>query len=224
MALISLNDISKVYKKGEENINALSGVSLDVNRGDFISIMGPSGSGKSTLLYLIGLMDRASSGAYSLNGVDVGGMDDDQMSRVRNKSFGFIFQSFNLFPQLTTVENIEVPMMYAGVPPHARRKKAEALAAKVGLSHRIRHRPTELSGGEMQRAAVARALANDPDVLLADEPTGNLDTATSAQIMGILGEFNVKGVALVVITHNDEIGRTASRQIKLRDGRVALCQ
>ncbi len=220
MAILSLQNVSKTYVKGQESIHALSDIDLEIERGESIAVMGPSGSGKSTLLYLVGLMDRPSSGRYCVDGTDTSGMDDNEMSRARNRWFGFVFQSFNLFPQLSAQENIEVPMVYAGIGRQARRKKAEELAELVGLGHRMRHKPSELSGGEMQRTAIARALSNNPQVILADEPTGNLDTATSAQIMQVLTQLNAKGVTLIVITHNVEIGNRTNRKIQLRDGKV----
>ncbi|MDQ7780168.1 MAG: ABC transporter ATP-binding protein [Planctomycetota bacterium] len=220
MGLLSLQNVSKTYEKGLEKVHALSGLTLEIEKGDNISVMGPSGSGKSTLLYVVGLMDRPTAGRYMVAGTDISTMDDDQMSRARNKWFGFVFQSFNLFPQLSVVENIEVPMVYAGIPRPARRRRADELASLVGLSARLKHKPSELSGGEMQRTAIARALSNRPEVLLADEPTGNLDTTTAAQIVDVLKQLNDGGVTLIIITHNAEIGEAARRRIRLRDGKM----
>jgi putative ABC transport system ATP-binding protein len=194
---------------------------MEVQKGEFVAVMGPSGSGKSTLLYMIGLMEKPTSGLYLLNNQDISRLDDDQMSKMRNKWFGFVFQSFNLFPQLNVLENIEVPMVYAGVPFSKRRKRAREVAEMVGLSHRLKHLPGELSGGELQRTAIARALSNNPDVLLADEPTGNLDMNSAKQIVNILCELNKKGVTVILVTHNVEVGRAAERRIELKDGRIA---
>lgn len=221
MSLVTLQNISKVYQKGSEKIYALNEVSMEVQKGEFVAVMGPSGSGKSTLLYMIGLMEKPTSGLYLLNNQDISRLDDDQMSKMRNKWFGFVFQSFNLFPQLNVLENIEVPMVYAGVPFSKRRKRAREVAEMVGLSHRLKHLPGELSGGELQRTAIARALSNNPDVLLADEPTGNLDMNSAKQIVNILCELNKKGVTVILVTHNVEVGRAAERRIELKDGRIA---
>jgi putative ABC transport system ATP-binding protein len=180
--------------------------------------MGPSGSGKSTLLHLLGLLDTPTEGSYTLDGREVGGLDDDHRSRIRNQSIGFIFQAFNLFPQIDVLGNVEVPMLYSGVSAADRRRRAEALVEEVGLGHRKRHRPSELSGGEMQRVAIARALTNDPVLILADEPTGNLDTATAQVVASMLEGLHRKGRTIIMVTHNPELGRRTSRVIRLRDG------
>lgn len=221
MSFISLQRVSKVYNQGSEQIHALVELTLEIEKGASVSIMGPSGSGKSTLLYIIGLMEKQTSGIYLYDEMDVSRLSDDEMSRLRNKSFGFIFQTFNLFPQLTVIENIEVPMIYGGIERALRREKAAELAALVGLSHRIKHRPTELSGGEIQRTCIARALSNNPAVLLADEPTGNLDRTTGYQIMETLCRLTEeRGLTLIVVTHDPEVGRMTRTRIQLRDGRM----
>jgi putative ABC transport system ATP-binding protein len=219
--VIVLERVSKIYAKGPQEIRALDAVDLKIEDGEFLSIMGPSGSGKSTLLNMLGLLDRPSSGVYLQSGVDVMSLDDDGLSRLRNRMIGFVFQSFHLFPELTALENIEVPMMYAGVRARERKKRAEQKAEHVGLKDRLGHRPSELSGGEMQRVAIARALVNEPRLLLGDEPTGNLDGATSAGIVDLLVALNRQGTTLVVVTHNPEVGARASRQVRIRDGRLA---
>ena len=217
-AIVRLDRLTRTYHKGEESISALREVSLQIDRGEYVAIMGPSGSGKSTMLHLLGLLDQPTSGSYQLDGKEVGGLDDDARSQFRNRAIGFIFQSFNLFPQLDVVENVEVPMLYAGVPAVERRSRAEKLVDSVGLSKRRSHRPSELSGGEMQRVAIARALANEPVLILADEPTGNLDTATAEVIAAMLDDLHRKGCTIVMVTHNPEIGRRTSRVVRIRDG------
>ena len=219
--IVKLEALSRVYAKGEEKVAALAGVSLEILRGEYVAIMGPSGSGKSTLLNLLGLLDRLTGGSYRLDGREVAGLDDDERSRLRNRQIGFIFQAFNLFQQLDVVGNVEVPMLYAGVPAAERRRRAEALVDQVGLGHRKKHRPNELSGGEMQRVAIARSLVNDPVVLLADEPTGNLDTATSAVISGMIDDLHRKGRTVIMVTHNPELGARTDRRVLIRDGALA---
>jgi putative ABC transport system ATP-binding protein len=218
--LCRLQGVSRVYVKGGREIAALREVSFEIASGEAIAIMGPSGSGKSSLLNLLGLLDRPTSGTYHHLDRDVSRLDDDELSHLRNRTIGFVFQSFNLFPQLDVLDNVEVPMIYAGVPAGERRRRGRDLIERVGLQHRATHRPGELSGGEMQRVAIARALANEPSILLADEPTGNLDEAHGRQIMQILSELNVRGMALVVVTHNPEIALHARRTLHLRDGRL----
>jgi putative ABC transport system ATP-binding protein len=217
-SIVRLDRLSRAYRKGEETVTALREVSLEIHRGEYVAVMGPSGSGKSTMLHLLGLLDQPTSGSYQLDGKEVAGLDDDARSQFRNRAIGFIFQSFNLFPQLDVVENVEVPMLYAGVPAAERRTRAEQLIESVGLSKRKSHRPSELSGGEMQRVAIARALANEPVLILADEPTGNLDTATAEVIAGMLDDLHRKGCTIVMVTHNPELGRRTSRVIRIRDG------
>ena len=217
-SIVRLDRLSRAYRKGEETVTALREVSLEIHRGEYVAVMGPSGSGKSTMLHLLGLLDQPTSGSYQLDGKEVAGLDDDARSQFRNRAIGFIFQSFNLFPQLDVVENVEVPMLYAGVPAAERRTRAEQLIESVGLSKRKSHRPSELSGGEMQRVAIARALATEPVLILADEPTGNLDTATAEVIAGMLDDLHRKGCTIVMVTHNPELGRRTSRVIRIRDG------
>jgi putative ABC transport system ATP-binding protein len=218
--LIRLDDVRKVYRMGSEEVGALDGVSLTFSQGSFWAFMGPSGSGKSTLLNLLGCLDRPTSGRYMLEGRDVSGLDDDELSELRLRRLGFIFQSFNLIPQLSVRENIELPLFYLGWEEEESAARAEELAEKVGLGHRLLHRPTELSGGQQQRVAIARSLANDPAVLLADEPTGNLDTATSKQIMELLVELNRGGKTILMVTHEAEIAAYTRSQLHLRDGRI----
>ncbi|MGQ0615361.1 MAG: ABC transporter ATP-binding protein [Planctomycetaceae bacterium] len=218
--LIRLEEIRKEYRMGEAEVRALAGVSLSFRRGSFWALMGPSGSGKSTLLNLVGCLDRPSAGRYLLDGEDVGRLDDDARSRLRLRHLGFIFQSFNLIPQMTVRENIELPLTYLGWEEEASAARAEELAAEVGLEARLDHRPAELSGGQQQRVAIARALANDPAILLADEPTGNLDSATGAQIMRLLGELSARGKTILMVTHEPDIAAHARSRLHLRDGVV----
>ena len=218
--VVRFDDAMRHYTVGEEVVRALDGVSFTIRKGSYWAIMGPSGSGKSTLLNILGCLDRPTSGAYWLNGENVAGMDDNQLSDHRLRNLGFVFQSFHLIPQLTVGENIEVPLLYLGLNHSERREKAEALAERVGMSHRLRHLPSELSGGQRQRVAVARALANDPAVLLADEPTGNLDSATSRQIMGLFQELYEQGKTVIVVTHETDIAAYAKACIVLKDGKI----
>mgnify|MGYP001369120333 FL=1 len=218
--LVDLRSVSKVYDQMKEPVTALRDVDLQVWRRHFVAIMGPSGSGKSTLLHIIGLLDRPSAGEYLLEGVDLSTLKDGEMARIRRDHFGFIFQSYNLFPELTAVENVEVPMIYAGVGARERRERAKELLAQVGLEHRLFHRPAELSGGEQQRVAIARALANGPTLLLADEPTGNLPTEQGRLIMQALRELNDQGMTIIVVTHDPGVAAWADRLLTLRDGRV----
>ena len=218
--VVRLENVKRHYLVGEETVRALDGVSFTIRRGGYWAIMGPSGSGKSTMLNILGCLDRPSEGAYWLNGENVADMGDDELSDHRLKNLGFVFQSFNLISQLTVCENIEVPMMYLGIPPRERTERAKALAERVGMGHRLRHLPAELSGGQRQRVAIARALANDPAVILADEPTGNLDSATSVQIMQMFEELYGQGKTIILVTHEPDIAEYAKSRIVLKDGRL----
>jgi ABC-type lipoprotein export system ATPase subunit len=218
--MIELKEISKRYGTGEGAFNALERVSIQIKRGDFVTIMGQSGSGKSTLLHVLGLLDRATGGQYLLEGHPVTGLPDRELSRVRNRHYGFVFQSFNLLPELTAVENVALPMRYAGEGKKASLDRAAQMLASVGLSKRIHHYPAQMSGGEQQRVAVARAVANEPDVIMADEPTGNLPSATGGEIMSLLNDLNAKGVTLVIVTHDARIGEMGRTRIVLRDGKI----
>ena len=218
--LIELKDVRRVYQMGTEQVHALAGVSVSFETGGFWAILGASGSGKSTMMNLIGCLDRPTSGTYHLNGRDVSTLDDDALSEVRLETIGFIFQSFNLLPQLTVLENIELPMFYLGLDPDACRARAEELATLVGLEGRLGHRPTELSGGQQQRVAIARALVNDPPLILADEPTGNLDSSTGEQIIHTLRELNDQGKTIIMITHEDDIAAHAKNSLIMKDGQV----
>ncbi len=218
--LVHLQDVRKTYQMGATQVHALDGVTLSIPTGGFWAIMGPSGSGKSTMLNLLGCLDRPTSGLYRLNGQDVADLTDDALSDLRLRELGFIFQSFNLIPQLTVRENIELPLYYLGWEAQRSADRAAELAQRVGLGDRLDHRPTELSGGQQQRVAVARALANDPAVLLADEPTGNLDSATGVQIMELLSELNAQGKTVILVTHEPDIATYARTQLHMRDGRV----
>jgi putative ABC transport system ATP-binding protein len=219
-ALVDLRDITKVYQVGPQDVRALAGLTVAFERGSFWALMGPSGSGKSTLLNLLGCLDRPTTGTYLLDGTDVGALDDDARSALRLRYLGFIFQSFNLIPQLTVQENIELPLFYLGWDEARSAERARDLGEQVGLGDRLGHRPSELSGGQQQRVAVARALANDPDILLADEPTGNLDTATGDQIMSLLGDLHARGKTILMVTHESEIAAHADARLHMRDGVV----
>jgi putative ABC transport system ATP-binding protein len=219
-AIVKFDNVRKTYQMGPVTVEALRGVSFSIQPGEYISIMGPSGCGKSTLLNLLGCLDRPSSGHYHLGGEDVSEMNDDALSAMRGARLGFVFQSYNLIQQLTVVENIEVPLYYQDWPEHESRDRARALAARVGLEHRLDHKPFELSGGQQQRVAIARALVNDPLVLLADEPTGNLDSSSGAEILQLFGDLNRQGKTLIMVTHDTAVARNAKRAIRLRDGEL----
>jgi putative ABC transport system ATP-binding protein len=220
MGLIDLKDIHKVYDMGAEKVRALNGVDLEVERGEYVAIMGSSGSGKSTLMNLVGCLDTPSSGSYVLNGVAVQELDDSQLAGIRNKEIGFVFQTFNLLARTDALHNVELPLIYAGLSRHERRDRARRALEKVGLGDRMHHQPNELSGGQRQRVAIARALVNDPSILLADEPTGNLDSATSEEIMALFDELHRAGNTVVLVTHEPEIAEHAWRRVMLKDGKV----
>jgi putative ABC transport system ATP-binding protein len=221
MSLIRLDRISRYYRMGAETIRALEEVSLTIDRGEYVAIMGPSGSGKSTLMNLIGCLDTPTSGVYELNGLNVSEMDDNQLAEVRNREIGFVFQTFNLLPRATALRNVELPLIYAGVAAEERRQRALEALERVGLGGRVNHKPTELSGGQGQRVAIARALINRPSILLADEPTGNLDSKTGMEIMAIFNDLAATGHTIILVTHEEDIAHCARRIIRLRDGRIA---
>jgi putative ABC transport system ATP-binding protein len=218
--LIILNDIGRKYVIGSEVIHALKSVTLTINKGEFVALMGPSGSGKSTLMNILGCLDTPSKGNYVLNGTDVSAMTDNDLAEVRNKEIGFVFQTFNLLPRNTALDNVGLPLIYAGVNKQNREKRAKEALENVGLGHRIDHKPNELSGGQRQRVAVARALINNPSIILADEPTGNLDTKTSVEIMGLLEDIHSKGNTIILVTHEEDIAMHAHRIVRMRDGLV----
>lgn len=218
--LIYIKDIVKVYEMGEEKLYALQGVSLDIKKNEYVAIMGPSGSGKSTLMNIIGCLDTPTSGTYILNGRDVHEMDDNELAEIRNKEIGFVFQTFNLLSRSDALHNVELPLIYSGVPKSERIQRAQEALESVGLSDRMRHKPNELSGGQRQRVAIARALVNKPSILLADEPTGNLDTRTGEEIMALFEELNQKGNTIIIVTHEESIARHAKRIVKIRDGKI----
>jgi putative ABC transport system ATP-binding protein len=219
-AVIKLENIVKNYKVGTQIVRALRSVSLTINKGEYVAIMGASGSGKSTLMNVIGCLDTPTSGKYVLNNADVSHLTDDQLAEIRNKEIGFVFQTFNLLPRNTALENVMLPLVYAGIRKQERILKAEKILAEVGLSDRIAHKPNELSGGQRQRVAVARALVNNPSILLADEPTGNLDSKISEEIMQLFAEIHRKGNTLIVVTHEEDIALHAHRIIRLKDGEI----
>jgi len=220
MALIETVDLWKTYQMGAEEVHALRGVSIRIERGDYVAIMGPSGSGKSTLMNLIGCLDTPSKGSYLLNGKQVGEMNDDELARIRNEEIGFVFQTFNLMPRATALQNVELPLVYAGVPARERGIRANQALAKVELADRKTHRPNEMSGGQRQRVAIARALVNNPSILLADEPTGNLDSRTGVEIMALFAKLHEAGNTIVLVTHEADVAAHAHRTIHIRDGQV----
>ena len=220
--VVEAKDITKVYQMGEIEVHALRGLSVNIAPGEIISIMGPSGSGKSTLMNILGCLDRPTAGEYHLNGESVATLNDDQLAEIRNRGVGFVFQSFNLLPRATALANVELPMRYAVLNGRNRKQVAKEALAAVGLSDRIYHRPNELSGGQMQRVAIARALVNDPAIIMADEPTGNLDTQSGEEIMTLLKNLNKdRGTTLIIVTHDPEIAELTNRVISIRDGRIA---
>jgi putative ABC transport system ATP-binding protein len=218
--LIEIRNLVKTYQMGDTAVRALDGVDLDLDRGEYIAIMGPSGSGKSTLMNLIGCLDTPTSGSYRLNNQAVSDLNDDELARIRNKEVGFVFQTFNLLSRTSALENVEVPLVYAGVSRHERHRKAKEMLEAVGLADRMHHQPNELSGGQRQRVAVARALVNRPSILLADEPTGNLDSKTGTEIMDLIDKLNKAGNTIVLVTHEEDIAAHAHRFVRLRDGKV----
>lgn len=218
--LITIKEIGRKYVIGSEVIHALKSVSLDINKGEFVALMGPSGSGKSTLMNILGCLDTPSSGSYILNGTNVSHMSDDALAEVRNKEIGFVFQTFNLLPRSTSLDNVALPLIYAGNSKKERDARAAKALENVGLGNRMDHKPNELSGGQRQRVAVARALINDPSIILADEPTGNLDTKTSIEIMGLLEEIHSKGNTIILVTHEEDIAQHAHRIVRMRDGLI----
>lgn len=220
MDLIIAKDLTKLYRMGEETVRALDGVTITIPQGAYCAIIGPSGSGKSTLMNVIGGLDTPTSGSLMIGGQDVAGLDDGRLAEFRNRTIGFIFQSFNLLPRLTAQENVELPMIYAGVAPPERRERAAKLLARVGLESSVAHKPTQLSGGQQQRVAIARALAGGPSILLADEPTGALDTQTGKDIMALFTELNREGMTILVVTHDADIAAQTRRTIEMRDGKI----
>ncbi len=220
MGLIETRDLWKTYVMGSEEIHALRGVSINIEPGEYVAIMGPSGSGKSTLMNLIGCLDTPSKGSYLLNGKEVAAMNDDELARIRNEEIGFVFQTFNLLPRATALHNVELPLVYAGVSGKDRQERARLALEKVELTQRASHRPNELSGGQRQRVAIARALVNDPSILLADEPTGNLDSKTGVEIMAVFARLHQAGNTIVLVTHEADIAAHANRVIHIRDGQV----
>ena len=219
--MIEMDDIRRIYGTGTVEVHALRGVSLHIGEGEFVSIMGPSGSGKSTLMNIMGCLDTPSSGAYLLNGRSVQGLDHNELAEVRNRLIGFVFQNFDLLPYATAAQNVELPMIFKGTGPQKRRNRSRELLERVGLGERVHHRPTELSGGEMQRVAIARALANSPKIVLADEPTGNLDSASGDEIIRLFEELRSEGHTILIITHDSSIARRTERIIYLRDGLIS---
>jgi putative ABC transport system ATP-binding protein len=220
--LILMNELTRVYDLGPQKIYALNGVNLTIEQGEYVAIMGPSGSGKSTLMNIIGCLDTPSSGSYLLDGVPVESLNDDELAAIRNKKIGFVFQTFNLLARTTALQNVELPLVYAKIPRAERRRLAEEALVAVGLGDRMGHQPNELSGGQRQRVAIARALVNKPSLLLADEPTGNLDSTTGREILDLFHELHARGNSIIMVTHEDDVAREAKRIIHIRDGKVSI--
>lgn len=218
--IIKLENLVKIYDTGSIKLKALKEINLQIEKEEYVAIMGASGSGKSTLMNILGCLDKLTSGKYYLEDVDVSSLDDNSLAEIRNKKIGFVFQAFNLLPKLTAIENVELPMMYAGVPKHEREKKAKLALDKVGLSNRIHHKPNEMSGGQKQRVAIARSLVNNPSIILADEPTGNLDSVSSEEIMDIFQGLNDEGVTIVMVTHEPDIAMHTKRNVVFKDGTI----
>jgi putative ABC transport system ATP-binding protein len=218
--IIRMSDIRKVYDTGKVKVEALKGIDLEIHKGEMVAIVGPSGSGKSTLMNLVGCLDTPTSGEYELGGQAVAGVSRDTLAEIRNRRVGFVFQNFNLLPHISAQENVEMPLLFGGVRPAERRERAKAMLERVGLGDRVDHKPTELSGGQMQRVAIARALAMNPDIVLADEPTGNLDSTAGSDIMSIFTDLWKQGSTMVIITHDPALARRASRVVEIRDGRI----
>jgi putative ABC transport system ATP-binding protein len=218
--VIAIEDVTKLYQMGEETIHALRGVSLNIHRNEYLAIMGPSGSGKSTLMNMLGCLDTPTSGRYEFNGQDVASMVDDELADIRNREIGFVFQTFNLLARSDALRNVELPLIYAGISPHERRDRARTALESVGLGNRVHHKPNELSGGQRQRVAIARALVNRPSIILADEPTGNLDSKTGVEILALFEDLYEMGNTLIVVTHEESVARNARRIIRLHDGLI----
>ncbi|NLL05757.1 MAG: ABC transporter ATP-binding protein [Clostridiaceae bacterium] len=216
--IINISNLGKVYKNGKISVSALKNVDLSIYKGEFISIMGPSGSGKSTLMNIIGCLDRATSGSYQLDGIDISKLDEKALAKIRNLKIGFVFQSFNLLPRMTALRNVELPMIYAGIGAKERRKRAIEALERVALKDRMSHKPNEMSGGQKQRVAIARALVNKPKIILADEPTGNLDSYSSEEVMAVFQDLNKEGVTIILVTHEPDIAEHTKRFVKFRDG------
>jgi putative ABC transport system ATP-binding protein len=218
--LISFKEVHKTYDMGQAQVKALDGISIEIRKGDYLAVMGPSGSGKSTLMNLIGCLDSPTSGSYRLKGLEISTLGDDELARIRNREIGFIFQTFNLLPRTDALQNVELPLIYSGIARRERHERAKHALEAVGLGDRMHHRPNEMSGGQRQRVAIARALVNNPSILLADEPTGNLDSRTGEEIMALVDKLHAEGNTLILVTHEDDLARRAARVIRLKDGQI----
>jgi putative ABC transport system ATP-binding protein len=218
--LIKTENLNKIYNSGKLKVHALRGIDMEIEKNDYIAISGPSGSGKSTLLHILGCLDTPSAGRYLLDGVEVNGLTSNKLAEIRNRKIGFVFQTFNLLPNMTVLENVELPLLYAGVGKKERRKRAEKVLDEVGLAERLKHRPSELSGGERQRTAIARALVNEPAIILADEPTGNLDTVSGSSVLNVFNQLHNQGHTIIVVTHDQNVAKIAKRIIHIQDGKI----